>query len=744
MRIENGLVAVSYSEDAGLTAECISDGRMQVVAGTLYRHGGTAGIIAVSDKLWGKGKAIEVRHEDGSASRACVFSGIPFVFITTTVTNPTSQSLTLHSVEYIKLTLSLGAEPGELRALGTGGLTGLARGNDKKHNQNPGSFSHLAIAEPNDRRGLVCGWLSQERGSGIVFSDVVDGRGEITGQLDFGRLEVKPGASEELDTFVFGFFADARAGLEQLADLIAKRNRIVLKPQPGVYCTWYHAGASNETAFEKNTHFAAEHLKDYGLSVMQVDDGWQDGQSKNGPRKNFTKVKADGPYKSGMRNTSDMVKKARLVPGIWYMPFAGTWDDPYFADKQEWFAKGPDGKPFDTKWGGTCLDLTRPDVREYVTGIARTICRDWGYEYIKIDGLWTGTATRLCYVQSGYSDDAMGESRLADANMTHIQAYRAGLRAVREGAGQGVFILGCCIAQNMRSMGASYGLVDAMRIGPDNGRKWHDMLRGPWSGSNLYFLHGRVWYNDPDPLYVGKDIPAEQARTLLTWVAISGQLNSSSENYADLPADRLDMLRRSIPAHGRFARPVDIFENTIPKLWLLSDGSRAVIGCFNWDEEKEVEMEYPLEKVGLSGKTTYVGFDYWADRFVGPFSGSLKVKLSPAGCMSLSVRAMSDEPQALGTSRHVTQGITDILDERWNRADRTLSGSSLVVGGDDYEIRIYAAKGAKNWPAAGVSVSGEDTAAGVIAKVVGQDGPCLRVRITSPVSRCVKWRVAFE
>ena len=43
------------------------------------------------------------------------------------------------------------------------------------------------------------------------------------------------------------------------------------------------------------------------------------------------------------------------------------------------------------------------------------------------------------------------------------------LRLVREAAGPNVFLLGCNIPQNMRSFGGAFGLVDAMRVGPDTG-----------------------------------------------------------------------------------------------------------------------------------------------------------------------------------------------------------------------------------------------------------------------------------
>jgi hypothetical protein len=42
----------------------------------------------------------------------------------------------------------------------------------------------------------------------------------------------------------------------------------------------------------------------------------------------------------------------------------------------------------------------------------------------------------------------------------------------------------------------------------------------------------------------------------------------------------------------------------------------------------------------------------------------------------------------LSTSRHITQGLIDVLEERFD--GQTLSGKSLVVADDPYELRIAA------------------------------------------------------
>ena len=142
-----------------------------------------------------------------------------------------------------------------------------------------------------------------------------------------------------------------------------------------------------------------------------------------------------------------------------------------------------------------------------------------------------------------------------------------------------------------------------MRIGPDNKADWSQMTRGPFSGSNLYFLHGRVWYNDPDPVYVRPSVPMNQAQALLSWVTLSGQLHANSYYYADLPPERFDLLKRAIPSHDLLPRPVDLFDQRTPRIWLLEDTRRDspfyVVGLFNWDGKESVAIDEPFEKIGL-------------------------------------------------------------------------------------------------------------------------------------------------
>jgi len=736
--ITNGVLEALYMP--GPQAVELTDKASGIVFAQFYASpGGVARAEAsgIHHPVFGAGRALEFRADNGDAYRVMLFPGLPFALIEGELAGPADGVREERCIQLGEMRLEAGAPCEDLVTLGTGGLTGLDRP--------PGSYAYAAIAHPRTRRGIVGGWITDDRGSGVVFTGLHADAAVIDAQIDYGHLRIHPGTSVRTETFAIGYFEDARLGLEAYADAIARVYDIQLPPQPVGYCTWYsnpHGGASDEEHIAELSAFTAKELKPFGFSVVQIDDGWQDGQARNGPRKNFTAHRSDGPYPSGVKATANRVAADGLVPGLWFMPFAGDHLDPFFAAHQGWFVKRESGECYETDWGGTSLDMTHPGAREHVRRIAYRAARDWGYRYFKLDGLYTGAAVRQVYVNDGYREDEIGEAVFHNPEKTNVEALRDGLKLIRTAAGPDVFILGCCAPQNMRSFGGSFGLVDAMRIGPDNGAGWPGLMLGPIHGSRKYFLHGRVWYNDPDPLYVRADMPLNHARLICSWVTISGQMNMSSEWLPGLPADRLDILKRTMPPHGLLPRPVDLFENDPPRIWLLTDDRgdtrRDVVALYNWDAEPQ-EFRLSPRDAGLPSADAYIAFDYWEDRLLPAFSDWLVVTVPGQSCSILSTRPALDRPQLISTSRHITQGIVDVTDERWDTQHRTLSGRSRVVAGDPYELRITCPPG---WKAPRASAAAVDGGRDIPA-VGRQEGDLLRVRIDSSESRDVEWRVSW-
>jgi hypothetical protein len=294
----------------------------------------------------------------------------------------------------------------------------------------------------------------------------------------------------------------------------------------------------------------------------------------------------------------------------------------------------------------------------------------------------------------------------------------------------------------MRSFGGSFGLLDAMRVGPDTGA---GNIGAP-NASRLWFLNGRVWWNDPDCVSVRAPNSLDRARLNASFTAIAGDLFYNSDWMPDLPPQRLDILKRCMPSLGLPSRPVDVFEHEPAQIWHLPDTRgpvrRDVVALYNWGESPN-HVSCSVEKIGLPPAPAYVAFDFWENKFLPPFSKTLESDLPPDSCRILAVRPVSEHPQLLSTSRHITQGMIDVRQEHWDSKTNTLSAISQVVGRDPYELRVVVPEGEHSWHATQISLSTEDHAAGVTAHLA-EDGPRLRATIVSATNRAVNWTIYFE
>ena len=620
------------------------------------------------------------------------------------------------------------------------GCDGLEVGNKERE-----GYTFLAASCAKGEGGVVAGWLTQNRASGIILSHEEEGKLALQGRAEYGKSRHIPSHGQEAEHFAIGLFADPLLGLEAYGAAIAKANDIVLdKPIPSGYCTWYskpYGGACNRRRLIELTDFCQTTLHPYGFQLVQIDDMWQAGRKRpkefTGPRLGFLEHNRRGPYRKGMEEVAPYIQNTGMTAGLWFIPFAADPENEPAASHPEWFVKTAAGDPYFVFWAGWSLDMTHPGAVDYVTQVVHRITKEWDFGYIKIDGLWSGMATTCLYPTPDYREDDLGGAVFNNSKKTNIEAYRDGLAVVRQAAGDDVFILGCNIAQNMRTLGASIGLVDGMRVGRDIAADWDNILPCAEMGARLYFLHNRVWYNDPDCLMLREPLTLDQARAWASWIAVSGQMNLVSEWLPGLPEERLDLVKRSMPNHSMNARPLDLFEQAIPRVWLLTDkenSDRHTVAFFNWDKDAPAKVILSLDKIGNG---SFSGFEYWGNAVLAPTTGSLEVTVAPSACQVFSLRPTRAVPCVIGTSRHITQGMIDLSSEQWDPASRTLSGTSQVVGGDPYEIRILLPEGNKY---SAITRTASD--AGTLS-VLSLHDSLARVLLESKESATLSWQVTF-
>jgi alpha-galactosidase len=228
-------------------------------------------------------------------------------------------------------------------------------------------------------------------------------------------------------------------------------------------------------------------------------------------------------------------------PGIWIAPFIVAPDSEVATRHPDWLARFADGKPlwgmFNPEWGGGrdgimyALDTTNPEVIQHLAGVAASLV-DAGFTYLKLDFTFAPSFDGVW----------------ADESMTPAQRVRAGFDAIRRGAGDDTFLLGCGAP-----LSHVVGVVDGNRIGPDVAPSWEPAGATPLvpgyrdvEPSTLHawidtlarsFMHRRLWLNDPDCLMLRTDqtqLPLAAVETWARAVAVSGGMALVSDDLAIL------------------------------------------------------------------------------------------------------------------------------------------------------------------------------------------------------------------
>lgn len=492
-----------------------------------------------------------------------------------------------------------------------------------------GAFRSDLVAVIADRAGgaaLGIGFLDAARFFTAVEVEAPRGRlRRLAAVVDGDRRPLRPGERLELPPLWLAAGPDGWGLLEQWAAGcgVAMQARVPERTPIG-WCSWYYYFTRVR---ERDVIDNLERLRRLRGRIrcdyVQVDDGYQ--------RAIGDWLEPNDKFPHGMRWLAERIRAAGFEAGIWLAPFLARPESELFRARPEWFVRAAGGGLRAACWNpmwslgrpAYALDTTRDDVLEWLRELARTIVHQWGYRILKLDFLYAAALPGL----------------RADRAATRAEALRRGLEAIRAGAGEDAFLLGCGCP-----LGQAVGVVDGMRIGADVAPFWANAIsRWPNRGRHgvatahavrnvltRAFMHRRLWLNDPDCLMVRAAetrLTADEVRSLATAIALTDGMFVLSDNLEALPAERLEWIERLLPLLGGTARVEDLFGSDPPERLRASYPGAEALALFNFGRAAATRRA-----AVPAGATVR---ELWSGERLRPVGGGVALEVPAHGCALL-------------------------------------------------------------------------------------------------------------
>ncbi len=378
----------------------------------------------------------------------------------------------------------------------------------------------------NSRGGwTLLGFTTCSASKGRFLIDASSCRVEVSLGISDGQGRI-PGQALEGEGFCQIASEDLQSALSLFAS-IAGRGRPASKRPPMGWCSWY---SRYEKVTEEYVRDSLEVLKTLPeLDCVLIDDGYQEHM---GDWLSFS-----GKFPRGLGGICSDIRDASKVPGIWLAPMIASGASALAREHPQWLARNPGGgiaSASDLTYGGwrdlpwLTLDYGNPEVRKWMASVVRELRRKYGIRLFKLDSLYWGAYEGLSF----------------STPMTGVMNVRLALQAIREGAGEDSFILGC-----NAPLWACSGLVDGMRVADDAARNARVFAANSEACSLRSWMNRSMWLNDPDCLLLcdlgdQRASEGEYAFHLGSILASDG-IFMSGDDLTAMSEERLDLLRRA-------------------------------------------------------------------------------------------------------------------------------------------------------------------------------------------------------
>jgi alpha-galactosidase len=405
---------------------------------------------------------------------------------------------------------------------------------------------------------------------------------------------LKPSIALDLnDIIIIDFKGSPEKSLSNYWKDLGQANQIPDLPKkvPTGWCSWYYYFTNISEKVILENLYVVNRIQ-LPVEFFQIDDGYQ--------KEIGDWLIPNEKFPHGVSYLAEEIRKFGYKPGIWLAPFLVRKNSEFFKLYPEAVLKDEDGNPvpalWNYLWGWTwtyALDITHPASLDYLEKVFRTLTKEWGFQYLKLDFLYAGLLKGDPY----------------NKNISPHERYKQALDLIRNTVGKNVFLLGC---------GApiipSIGYFDGMRIGADVAPSWGPDIMRIWAKDRNVnctensllnsvtraSMHRKLWLNDPDCLLVRKEnnsMSYDQTILMASIMTVSGGMLLVSDDLTKLDQERINLLNKSLDlsakCQGKTPLPLGLYKHKFPRgMWNPS----GYVGIWNPTEhQEELKIEAPIE-----------------------------------------------------------------------------------------------------------------------------------------------------
>jgi alpha-galactosidase len=460
-----------------------------------------------------------------------------------------------------------------------------------------------------------------------------------------------------------------------------------------------------------NALWLAEHLKAVGYDYFHFDLGY--GYSRG----EYATPNAS-QFPAGMLDLTHRIGRLGLQVGVWTAPFEVGERAWIYEHHKDWLVHNAHGDPISIGDAEEVkgerlfvLDVTHPDAQEYLRQTYRTLAREWGARYIKLD----------------FMDNTAIEGYYRRPHTTALEAQRIGLEVIRKAVGEEVLL-----DKDGSPMLNPVGLVDEGRISQDTG---HAFLRSKEAAPGIaarYYMHRNFFITDPDAFTVSRQLLEERtiqapltlsgAQVSIALAAVSGGMFEIGDDLPTLGSDpeRMALVRNpdllAMAKLGQAAVPLDLLTYTDkdeqPSVFLLREDQRqSILTVFNWTEQPS-SRSFTFSDLKLPAGHSYELSDSFApDQPLAMNGETLRLDHQPAHSVkvikiidtsialaapsiTLQVPSQAKIGEEIGFSCLVSKGGVPALAYHWDFGDGVVADGADVThaytAAGNYTVRFTA------------------------------------------------------